>query len=129
MATNPKATPPTRWSNWSGSVVAAAHVLHPRDEGELARAIAGARTVRATGAGHSFMPLCASDDAIVSLADMAGTLVVAADRSTVRAPAGWSLKRLTAALWDEGLAARQPGRRQPAVAGRGDGYRHPRHGP
>lgn len=109
MTTERRATPPNRWSNWSGSVASRATVLHPRDEAELARAIAGARLVRATGAGHSFMPLCASDDLIVSLADMDGALVVAPDRTTARAPAGWSLKRLTAALWDEGLALANQG--------------------
>ena len=46
---------------------------------------------------------------IVSLGDMAGTLVVAPDCTTVRAPAGWSLKHLTAALWDEGLALANQG--------------------
>ena len=98
------------WSNWSGSVVAAqAEVLRPRDEDELARIVARAATVRATGAGHSFMPLCDSSDVIVSLADMAGSLHVAADRRTVRVPAGWSLKYLTAALWEEGLALANQG--------------------
>lgn len=92
------------WSNWSGSVAASARVLFPRDEAELSQTILAAPTIRATGAGHSFMPLCASEDVIVSLAEMPGTLTVATDRSTVRVPAGWSLKRLTAALWDEGLA-------------------------
>lgn len=109
MATNLKAEPSTRWSNWSGSVEARAVVAHPRDEAALARVVAAARTVRATGAGHSFMPLCASDDVIVSLAEMVGTLVVAPDRATVRAPAGWTLKHLTAALWDEGLALANQG--------------------
>lgn len=109
MVPDAQLMPATRWSNWSGSVEARAAVLHPRDEAELTRAIVAARTVRATGAGHSFMPLCASNDVIVSLADMAGTLVVAPDRATVRAPAGWSLKHLTAALWDEGLALANQG--------------------
>ncbi|VVT14393.1 FAD-linked oxidoreductase [Sphingomonas sp. EC-HK361] len=99
----------TRWSNWSGSVTAEASVLRPRDEDELAGAVAAASRVRATGAGHSFMPLCASNDFIVNLEDMAGSLGVAADRRSVRAPAGWSLKRLTAALWDEGLALANQG--------------------
>ena len=108
-----------RWSNWSGSVKAEPQaVLRPRDEAELAAAIRDAASVRATGAGHSFMPLCASDGVIVSLEDMAGSLVVAPDRATVRTPAGWSLKRLTAALWDEGLALANQGDVNPqSVAG------------
>ena len=84
-------------------------MLHPRDERELGAAIRDATSVRAVGAGHSFMPLCQSDDLIVSLDVMAGELHVAPDRQTVRAPAGWSLKRLTAALWDEGLALANQG--------------------
>lgn len=92
------------WSNWSGSVTAPASVARPRDEGELAALVRAAKKVRAVGAGHSFMPLCASDERIVSLADMAGTLTVAPDRKTARIPAGWSIRRLTAALWAQGLA-------------------------
>jgi FAD-linked oxidoreductase len=99
-----------QWRNWSGSVSARPRSLAtPRDEGELAAIVRGAARVRVTGAGHSFMPLCASDDCIVSLGRMEGALHVAADRRTVRAPAGWSLKRLTAALWDEGLALANQG--------------------
>ena len=109
MPANTRHVVADQWSNWSGSVRAPGVVLRPRDESELARVIAGARAIRATGAGHSFMPLCASDDVIVSLEDMAGTLVVAPDRQTVRAPGGWSLKRLTAALWDHGLALANQG--------------------
>src|SRR5258706_832613 len=97
------------WSNWSGSVTASAPVLRPKSEAALAAAVRDARTVRATGAGHSFMPLCQSDALIISLEDMDATLTVAPDRRTVRAPAGWSLKRLTAALWAEGLALANQG--------------------
>ena len=97
------------WSNWSGSVRAAAPVLRPRTEAELAAAVRDAGSVRATGAGHSFMPLCASDGLIVSLEDMDGAMTIAADRKTARIPAGWSIKRLTAALAGEGLALANQG--------------------
>ena len=98
------------WSNWSGSVRAHPRaVLRPRNEAALAAAVAAARTVRATGAGHSFMPLCQSDDLIVCLEDMAGALIVAPDRTTARAPAGWGLNRLTAALWEQGLSLANQG--------------------
>ena len=98
------------WSNWSGSVSARPRaVLRPRDEQALGEVIKSAGSVRPTGAGHSFMPLCQSDELIVSLEDMDGDLRVAADRCSVRAPAGWSLKRLTAALWREGLALANQG--------------------
>jgi len=98
------------WSNWSGSVAARPDaVLRPKSEDELAAAVKAAHMVRATGAGHSFMPLCVSDGLILQLEDLPGALTVAPDRQSARAPAGWSLKRLTAALWQEGLALANQG--------------------
>lgn len=97
------------WSNWSGSVTAAARVARLRDEGELAALVRSARKVRAVGAGHSFMPLCETDELIVALDAMAGDMAIAADRRTARIPAGWSIKRVTAALWAEGLALANQG--------------------
>ena len=106
------------WSNWSGSVAASGQVARPRSEDELAMLVRSAQKLRATGAGHSFMPLCESDELIVSLGDMAGALRVAADRRTARIPAGWSIRRLTAALWEEGLALANQGDVNPqALAG------------
>src|SRR3546814_8310519 len=40
---------------------------------------------------------------------MAGTIRIAADRRSARIPAGWRIKRLTAALWEEGLALANQG--------------------
>ena len=97
------------WSNWSGSVIAPAHIARPHSEDELAALIRSAHKLRVTGAGHSFMPLCESDELIVSLDAMAGAMHIAADRQTARIPAGWSIRRLTAALWDEGLALANQG--------------------
>jgi FAD-linked oxidoreductase len=97
------------WSNWSGSVTATAQIVRPQSEDELAALVRGAHKLRVTGAGHSFMPLCESGELIVSLDDMAGELQVAADRQTARIPAGWSIRRLTAALWEEGLALANQG--------------------
>ncbi|HJS10826.1 D-arabinono-1,4-lactone oxidase [Sphingopyxis sp.] len=97
------------WSNWSGSVTAAASIARPQSEDELAMLVRSARKLRATGAGHSFMPLCESGELIVSLDDMAGAIHIAADRRTARIPAGWSIRRLTAALWEEGLALANQG--------------------
>src|SRR3546814_19724512 len=64
------------------------------------------------------MPLCESDELIVSLDDMAGELRVVADRRTARIPAGWGIRRLTAALWEEGLALANQGDVDPqSIAG------------
>ena len=99
-----------QWRNWSGSVEAHPRaVFKPRTEAELSTAVAQAQAVRVVGAGHSFMPLCATDGLLLNLSELEGELVVSADRRTVDAPAGWSLARLTEALWAEGLSLSNQG--------------------
>jgi FAD-linked oxidoreductase len=93
------------WSNWSGSVRAEpAQFAQPRTEAELQDLVRNAGKVRVVGAGHSFTPLCETDGLLLNLSELEGDLVIAPDRKTVTAPAGWSLKRLTRAMWDEGLS-------------------------
>lgn len=93
------------WSNWSGSVRAApAQFAQPRTEAELQALVREANKVRVVGAGHSFTPLCETDGLLLNLSELEGELVIAPDRKTVTAPAGWSLKRLTKAMWEEGLS-------------------------
>jgi FAD-linked oxidoreductase len=95
----------TEWRNWSGSVVShPATIARPQDEAQLAAIVREATRLRVAGAGHSFTPLCETDETLVSLADMEGDLVICADRRSIEAPAGWSLKRLTEALWEQGLS-------------------------
>ncbi len=109
----------TDWRNWSGSVSATpAEIVRPVDEAALQMAVSAARKVRVVGAGHSFMPLCETDGVLLKLEDMAGELTVADDRKTVWAPAGWSLRRLTADLWAQGLSLPNQGDVNPqALAG------------
>ena len=112
------ATAEAGWSNWSGSVSAPARVARPTNEAALSALVREAAKVRAVGAGHSFMPLCRSDELIVSLDAMTGELSIAPDRQTARIPAGWSIKRLTEALWQHGLALANQGDVNPqALAG------------
>lgn len=93
------------WSNWSGSVVSTpARIERPKDEAELRRIVQQATKVRLSGAGHSFMPLCDTENTLISMAEYPGTIEIAADRETAWVPAGWGLARLTAALWAEGLS-------------------------
>ena len=59
------------WQNWSGSVQAQpARLASPRTEDELATLVRGAAKVRVVGAGHSFMPLCATTGTLLSLAEL-----------------------------------------------------------
>ena len=98
------------WKNWSGSVTATPEqVVRPRTEEELATIIRSSRRVRVVGSGHSFMPLCETDGMLIDLQDLEATLIVAHDRATVWAPAGWSLKRLTQALWEQDLSLANQG--------------------
>jgi FAD-linked oxidoreductase len=107
------------WQNWSGSVVASpAEARRPRTEAELCELVRSARKVRVVGAGHSFMPLCETDGLLLDLRDLEGEVVVALDRKTVTAPAGWSLRKLTDVLWGMGLSLPNQGDVNPqALAG------------
>ncbi|MBC7768191.1 MAG: FAD-binding protein [Phycisphaerales bacterium] len=94
-----------QWRNWSGSVEARPEqIARPRTEAELAEIVRTAKKLRVVGAGHSFMPLCETDGALVSLAEIEGAIELSADRTRAWAPAGMSLAKLTAALCEEGLS-------------------------
>lgn len=98
------------WKNWSGSVQAQPSLLaSPRTEDELATIVRGAAKVRVVGAGHSFMPLCATTGTLVNLAELDSPIEIAADAASAWVPAGWSLKRLTAALWERGYSLANQG--------------------
>ncbi|WP_338465543.1 D-arabinono-1,4-lactone oxidase [Novosphingobium sp. ZN18A2] len=93
------------WHNWSGSVTARPQAIaQPRDEAELRKAVLGAGKVRVRGAGHSFMPLCETGGTLIDMSDYAAPIEIAPDRKSAWVPAGWSLARLTEALWAEGLS-------------------------
>ncbi|QKS01686.1 FAD-binding protein [Sphingomonas sp. CL5.1] len=93
------------WHNWSGSVNARPQAIaKPRGEAELRAAILAASKVRVRGAGHSFMPLCETGGTLIDMGDYAVPIEIAADRASAWVPAGWSLARLTEALWNEGLS-------------------------
>ncbi len=60
------------WSNWAGSVTCQPQrIVSPTSEDEIADIIRQAaesrQTIRGVGSGHSFTPLCASDDVLISL--------------------------------------------------------------
>ncbi|HVM99853.1 MAG TPA: FAD-binding protein, partial [Caulobacteraceae bacterium] len=93
------------WRNWSGSVEAQPMAVErPRTIEVLQTLVAGAEKVRVVGAGHSFMPLCATDGLLLSLLDLEGELAPAADGQSVWVPAGWPIGKLTDALWRIGFS-------------------------
>lgn len=107
------------WSNWSGSVKAAPNLIaRPKAEADLAALVGRARKLRVVGAGHSFMPLCETDGTLVSLADLEGEVQLNADKTRAWAPAGLSLDKLTAKLWEQGASLINQGDVNPqALAG------------
>jgi len=95
------------WSNWSGGVEAhPSRVATPRSPQEVCelvrRAAARGATVRTTGSGHSFVPLCATNDLLLSLDSLGG--VLSADTETRRATIGAGTK-----LWQLGEPLRAVG--------------------
>lgn len=105
---------PGAWTNWPGNVSAdPAEIIHPRDEAEVSEIVAAAAArgqgVRVVGAGHSFMPLCATDGILLCPDRMAG--LVRADRERCRAVVrpGSSIGSLGDPLWDGGLCLHNQG--------------------
>jgi len=97
------------WKNWSGYVSCPeTPVLSPGSAAELAQALRdaaqGGKTVRMVGAGHSFSPLVACDDVILSLDRLQGLIDIDAETRVARVHAGTRLWALGAALAERGLA-------------------------
>lgn len=95
------------WRNWSGAVTCRPHgIERPADEDGVRAAIAAAHerggVVRPVGAGHSFTPLCATGDTLLSLDRLAGVHDI--DGTRVRVGAGTRLGTLNEALAERGLA-------------------------
>lgn len=102
------------WSNWSGSVRCRPRTMAtPDSEGEIAALVGKARQqnriVRVAGSGHSFTPLCASNDVFVSLDRWTG--IESADATTMQATirAGTKLHDLGQPLGELDLALANQG--------------------
>jgi FAD-linked oxidoreductase len=98
------------WQNWSGSVHCnPASIVSPRSVEELAQIVGdcgrNGRRLRVAGSGHSFTPLAATDDLMVSLKNLTGLdESVGGSRDRVTALGGTRLKDLGQALFDHSLA-------------------------
>lgn len=97
------------WRNWSGSVVAhPREVHHPASLEALQEVVRGASArglgLRVVGSGHSFSPVAATDEVMVSLSRLGGLVQV--DRAACEATvwAGTPLHVLGRLLAAEGLA-------------------------
>lgn len=100
---------PTHWSNWSGNVTSAPQLIAmPTTEAELVtlvqQAAHGRRSLRIVGTGHSFVPLCATDDLLLSLDHLQGLMSASPLDGTATFWAGTKLHALGDPLWQQGLA-------------------------
>ncbi|HRW10307.1 MAG TPA: FAD-binding protein, partial [Caldilineaceae bacterium] len=97
------------WANWSGSVMSAPRtVATPTAEADLVSIVQAAkranRSIRVVGTGHSFVPLCATDDLLISLDGLQGLIAVDKDSHTATLWAGTKLHAVGDPLWEHGLA-------------------------
>lgn len=97
------------WTNWSGTVCCEpSHHAHPvtaeQIQAEVVRASEEGERLRVVGSGHSFSPLCWTDENQMSLDRFTGIESADQERRRVWVRAGTRLNRLYDALSDRGLA-------------------------
>jgi FAD/FMN-containing dehydrogenase len=97
------------WQNWSGSVACRPALLAaPTTEAEVADLVRAAflagRTVRVAATGHSFVPLCASDGVLLSLAGLRGVVSVERAAGFATVWAGSTIQDLGPLLRANGVA-------------------------
>jgi FAD-linked oxidoreductase len=97
------------WRNWSGSIrCSPAWLARPNDidgvRQVVVRAKRDGRRIRVVGSGHSFSPLVATDDVLLSLERLRGIERLDRARGTVTVRAGTTLRSLGRALHAHELA-------------------------
>lgn len=91
--------------NWAGNVVfRPARSHHPASLDELQRIVAGAKSVRVLGTGHSFNRLADTDGELVVLDRMPAEVRINPEEGTATVSAGMRLAELAARLHAEGFA-------------------------
>lgn len=103
----------TTWTNWSGSVHCTPQGIHfPKSEAEVVSLVNQARRtgahIRVAGTGHSFTPLCASAEMLISLDGLQGVIQQTRENEVV-VWAGTKLHQLGDPLWTMGLALENMG--------------------
>jgi FAD/FMN-containing dehydrogenase len=102
------------WRNWSGSVI-----VNPRNveavltEAEIVdlvrRADSGRQGIRVVGSGHSFTPLCATQDILVSLDGLQGFSSIDPSEGQATVLAGTKISQLGVPLLEAGVALENQG--------------------
>ena len=102
------------WKNWSASVICETErFLRPKKLSELVQIVKEHhkqnRKIRVVGSGHSFTPLVATDETLISIEHLAGIDHVDKENDIVTAWAGTDLKTLGQLLWEHGYAMKNLG--------------------
>ena len=95
--------------NWSGYLSwDPIKILYPESELEIQKIIKKAillkQKIRVIGSGHSFSPVCATDDTLVSLDNYQGMISVDKENLTATVRGGTKLFLLNQLLHDQGMA-------------------------
>lgn len=98
-----------RWQNWSGTVSCEPHHRSrplgiEEIQSEVLRCAEEGERLRVVGSGHSFSPLCYSDENQMSLDDFSGIESADLERRRVWVRAGTTLRELGTLLFERGLA-------------------------
>lgn len=102
------------WTNWSGDVrCQPRRIVTPGTLDELAKVVretaAAGGSLRVAGSGHSFTPVVATDQTLVSLARLSGLAEVDCDARAATVLAGTSIHDLGPLLYKHGLALQNQG--------------------
>jgi len=95
--------------NWAGNVKwNPSSIAYPNSEEAIQKVVYQAlqdrKKIRMIGTGHSFTPLCATDDVLLSLDQYQGIIAVDREKYTATVKAGTKLSLLGALLFEEGMA-------------------------
>ncbi|MDX2075986.1 MAG: D-arabinono-1,4-lactone oxidase [bacterium] len=96
------------WRNWSRSVSCEPSAFYaPTSQDDLIRLVKSAgrdgKKIRVAGSGHSFTPLVASNDILISLQNYGGLLNVDKVNQTATLKAGTTIKQAGELLFEHGL--------------------------
>ena len=102
------------WQNWSGSVKASpCQQLVVKNEADLQELVNAANkdnhSIRVVGSGHSFVPLCQTNDVLLNLDVLQGVLSVDTKASQATIAAGSKLSSLGEPLLNTGFAMQNLG--------------------
>lgn len=99
----------TQWSNWSGNVTCQPlQIFKPNTEAQLQAFVKKAneenKRIRVVGSGHSFTPIAATNEYMLSLVNLQGLIHLNKEKLQATVWAGTTIKQLGILLHEQGLA-------------------------